>query len=363
MLHTHEIVLVLLGALVLAPWAVMTAWWYVALFYYLFLHREAASSTDRFAVKVLTTGDDAAVLATTLSYCSRVPQVISRRPVRLPRGDLKVMPSSFTCTARYKAQQLEWARRLYPAERTLYLDEDSLFGWHEIPKGDIVQFQELPVSGHPLIRAMEAYRMGFQLEQALFERTGPLYLWGGGVAIAGDLENETTWDRPSITEDTAFVFAVRRPYRFIYSKRQVYAQAPLTIGALVQQRWRWASGTYHDARYLGPGLRKVFVYFRTVQWGLWPVGMLAPLFLGLPWWISLSLGLQAAVWSFAGTRQMRLSWIQTIVVVALTPVSSCIHSLGSSLALISPKKTFTRTPKSIPTPVAVERVLDRRRAA
>jgi cellulose synthase/poly-beta-1,6-N-acetylglucosamine synthase-like glycosyltransferase len=197
-----------------------------------------------------------------------------------------------------------------------------------------------------LIGAIEAYRIGFQLEQALFEKFPPLFLWGGGVAIKQQLEDEITWDRSGITKDTAFIFSIRRPYTFKYSKHQIQAEAPLTVKDLIKQRWRWASGTYHDIRYLRIGLRKILVYFRIAQWSLWPLYAFAvPLFLALPLWVPILITFQSMVWSFAGTRIMKLPWHRTAIAVLITPIASFFHSIGATLALVKLQKKFLRTPK------------------
>lgn len=337
--------LVILALAVYVPWGITTVWWYAALVYYTSIHREEHNVTDDFAVKVLTTGDDGGVLTGTVLFSNKEPLVISRKHVPLPRGDVKVLPETFQCRARFKGQQLEWARREFPAHRTLFLDEDSLCDLHVIPVADIVQFQEVPQGKSKLIAAIEAYRMGFQIEQALFEKTGPLFLWGGGVAVSQDLEDDTTWNRPTVTEDTAFLYATRRPFTYRYSKKRIYDQAPPSIEALIKQRWRWASGTFRDTRYLPWGWRRIFIYFRTLQWGLWPASMLAPAILGAPYWMTLPLLLQAIVWSFVGARVMGLTWKDTVLTVLAMPVASVIHSLGATMALVKPVNTFHRTPK------------------
>lgn len=347
MIQLEGFKLIAVALILFLPWAVMIGWWYVALVYYYLIHQKDSAQTGNFDIKILTTGDDVDVLTTTVNHSEKEPLVISRKAVVLPRGKVKVMPSDFSCAAHYKAQQLEWSRRQHPALYTLFIDEDSLCDLTQIPDADIVQFQEIPTSNNPLIGSIEAYRMGFQIEQALFEKTGPLYLWGGGVAIGRELEDATTWDRPTITEDTAFVYSVRRPIRFKFSKQSIYNQAPLCLSDLVKQRWRWSSGTLHDAKYLQNGWRKWFVYFRTLQWALWPFYTVAPLIFGLPFWLGILLPAHALVWVFVGTRVMKLGPGQTIAALFLSPIASYIHSFGSTIALVKPKKTFNRTPKRL----------------
>lgn len=337
----------LIGFMILVPWGLLVVWWYVALVYYVFFHREAAHNTDDFGIKILTTGDDSEVLEKTVSYCEREPLVISRKPVSISRGDLKVLPEGFECAAQFKGEQLEWARRELPQPYTLYLDEDSLCNFSEIPAADLVQFQEVPHSKKVLIASIEAHRIGFQIEQAFFEKTGPLYLWGGGFAVSNKLEQVTTWDRPSITEDTAFVFSLKQPYSFKFSKKKIDAQAPLTIKDLIRQRWRWASGTFDDLKYLdGHPWRRAWVNFRQLNWGLWPIYSLIPFVLGLPLWISILPLLQSGVWTALGAKIIGLSWQRTVIAVVLTPVTAYVHSIGCTLALLERQFMFARTPKS-----------------
>ena len=352
---------ILVVCFIYVPWGVTVSWWYASLVYFLFIHKEDQSATEDFSIKILTTGDDVKVISKTARFCKKDPLIISRKPIELSRGQVKVMPEDFQCAAQYKAQQLEWARMAYPSEFTLYLDEDSLCDVERIPDADIVQFQEVPTTNSLLIGSIEAYRIGFQLEQALFEKFPPLFLWGGGVAIKQQLEDEITWDRSGITEDTAFIFSIRRPYTFKYSKHQIKAEAPLTVKDLIKQRWRWASGTYQDIRYLRFGLRKTFVYFRIIQWSLWPLYVyVIPIFLSLPIWFPIFITFQSMVWSFAGTRIMKLPWHKTAIAVLLTPIASFIHSIGATLALVKPQKKFSRTPKQNPSTTSIGGVTSRR---
>jgi hypothetical protein len=325
----------------------MVVWWYVALTYYLFWHKESTDLTKEFGIKILTLGKEVEVLKKTVSYCKKKPLIISANPVDIPGAEVKVVPKDFKCQAKFKGKDLEWGRRNHPFEYTLYLDEDSLCDFEEIPVADIVQFQEVPTAKNLFIAAIEAHRIGFQIEQAFFEKTGPLHLWGGGFAIKRWLEDKITWDRMSITEDTGFIFSINIPYKFKFSKKKIYNQAPLRIKDLIKQRWRWASGTLHDAKYLQSKIRKAFVYFRTLNWGLWIIYVtLLPIIFPIGYLFTLPMFIQAMIWSAVGARIMRLNIPQSIVVILIAPIAVYIHSLGTFLALFKRQKEFKVTPKS-----------------
>jgi hypothetical protein len=332
----------------LAPWIIIVCWWYLALGYYL-RHREESETTSDFGIKILTLGKDVEVLKKTVAYCKKKPLIISKTPIEIEisNAQVEVVPRDFQCNAQFKGRDLEWARRKYPFDYTLYLDEDSLCDFEEIPVADIVQFQEVPIAKNLFIAAIEAHRIGFQIEQAFFEKTGPLYLWGGGFAIKRWLEDKITWDRMSITEDIGFIFSINIPYKFKFSKKKIYSQAPLRIRDLIKQRWRWASGIYQDAKYLRSKVRKAFVYFRTFNWGFWIVyATLLPIIFPIGYLFTLPMFIQAMIWSAVGTRIMKLSIYQSIIVILITPVAAYINSLGALLAVCRIQKQFNVTPKS-----------------
>jgi hypothetical protein len=311
------------------------------------VHKENADLTKNFGIKILTLGKEVEVLKKTVSYCKKRPLIISANPVDIPGAEVKVVPKDFQCQAQFKGKDLEWGRLNHSFEYTLYLDEDSLCDFEEISVADIVQFQEVPIAKNLFIAAIEAHRIGFQIEQAFFEKTGPLYLWGGGFAIQRWLEDKITWDRMSITEDTGFIFSINQPYKFKYSKKKIYNQAPLRIRDLIKQRWRWASGTYHDVKYLQSKVRKAFVYFRVLEWGLWIIyAILLPIIFPVGYLFTLPMFLQAMIWSAVGSRIMKLSVPRSIIVTLIAPVAAYIHSLGALLALFKRQKQFKVTPKS-----------------
>jgi hypothetical protein len=137
-------------------------------------------------------------------------RVIAERPITIDGAEVCVVPSEFECEATRKGRALEWARRELDcsASYVLYLDEDTLLReFPGLPDADIVQLSEQPVrSDSWLTYLAEIFRMGFQLEQAVFPKFRyPLYAWGGGIAIRKELEDQITWDVKTVTEDTNFV--------------------------------------------------------------------------------------------------------------------------------------------------------------
>lgn len=329
--------------IILIPWVIITIWWYVGLILYL-RHKESLNKTTDFGIKILTLGENESVLRRTVECCSKEPTIITRRFLDLPNS--KLPPSDFKCQAKFKGKDLEWARREHPHNYTLYLDEDSLCSLREIPDADIVQFREVSSSDSLLVTAAEAHRLGFQVEQVIFEKVKPLYLWGGGFAVKRWLEDKTTWDRESITEDTGFLFSITDDYSFRYSKQPIYSRGPRNIKDLIFQRWRWASGIYQDTRYLENNWLKVFVYFRIINWGLWTIytPVISIFFVGFCPWLILP-AIQAMVWSGTGVRLMGLNWQRSVVSVLLAPIAAYIHSLGALLALFYRQKRFRVTPK------------------
>lgn len=331
--------------IIFVPWAIITLWWWVSLVYYL-KHKEPLGATSDFGIKILTVGKDLKTLQATVRRCPKEPLVISKNHVDVPNS--KTSPPGFKAKAQYKGKDLEWARQEHPCYYTLYLDEDSQCGlWESIPNATMVQFKEVPY-GSWLVEMVEAHRIGFQVEQALFEKTKPLYLWGGGFAVKQWLEDKITWDRYSITEDTGFVFSIDEPYDFRFTKQEIYNKAPLNLKDLVFQRWRWASGTYHDARNIKNPWRKAFVYFRTFTWGGWVIyATLIPVVFALNPLLVLPFVAQAMVWSLVGSRLMHQRWYTTIAVTLLAPLASYINSIGATLALFCPVKGFRVTPKEV----------------
>jgi hypothetical protein len=338
-------ILLALIILLFIPWTVVTMMWYVSIAYRFFMHKEEEKKTGTFAIKILTVGDDPETVSRTVAHCPVLPTIVSRTPTGLRRN--VVLPSAFTSRAQFKGEQLEWARRKFPSNYKVYLDEDSICSpeMRDIPDADIVQFRETPVASNWYTAAIEAHRIGFQAEQALFEKVKPFYLWGGGFAIKRWVEDATTWDRESITEDTAFIFRAPQSARFVYSKIRVFNQAPPTLRALIKQRRRWASGTYNDVHYHPDARYRAWILVRAINWGSWPLVIPASIFLVVQHPLFLLPVVQTAIWSYAGAREMQLSTRWTLLAIATAPIAALFHSLGATAALVWRQKTFNVTPK------------------
>ncbi len=333
--------------MIFIPWALVTLVWYLCLIYRVFFYKESKKRTRDFGIKILTIGDQPEVLKKTISSCPVPPKVISRVKTGLP--STYVMPDDFESSARYKGQQMEWARVEHPYDYTVYLDEDSIFsaGVQEIPDADIVQFNEVPITKNWLIGAIEAHRIGFQTEQVAFEKIKPFYLWGGGFAIKRHMEDLVTWDRESITEDTAFMFLVSDEAKFKFSKIRIYNQAPPNLKSLIKQRRRWASGALEDIRYHPDWRYRAWIAFRSINWGMWPLLVPMSILMATNHIIFILPMIQTMIWSFAGARVMQQSLPRTVFSVVIAPIAGLFHSLGACLAFVSQARAFDVTPKEV----------------
>ena len=164
--------------------------------------------------------------------------VIAEEPIDVPGAEVRVVPASFECDATNKARALEWARRSIPCDReyVLFLDEDShILEFGGLPDADIVQFNERPRrTASWLTYFCEINRIGFQIEQLAFPSLDvPLYAWGGGLAIRSSLEDEITWNYPTVIEDTTFLWRAFADHEdgvsLAFITDRMSNQAPLTV--------------------------------------------------------------------------------------------------------------------------------------
>lgn len=290
--------------------------------------------------------------------------VVAEEPIDVSGATVHIIPEEFSCTASYKGRALEWARRTVPCEReyVLYLDEDTLVNnFTGLPDADIVQFTELPLyTGSLLSYLCEVFRIGYQYEQRIFNRLRfPLYVWGGGLAIRHSLEQEITWDRPSITEDTAFVWvavtSVGASFEIVDALFR--NQAPPTLIELLKQRRRWMSGTREDATIL-PTTYRLLIQTRAVVWGF------APIIVTLAGGTAISPDTTAAipfsrVLLFAlflflhlitavGASLYGFDAVRLVVAVALTYPIVVLNTIGALWGFVSPISQFSTTRKISP---------------
>ena len=345
------------GLLILFPWIVTTVWWYIALFYYYHhsqkTHKNTSTTRD-FTIKILTLGREVEVLKTTvehcINYCNKNPLIITKRKIQeLSEANVKVVPEEFECEAKWKGRDLEWARINQPPENeyTLFLDEDSLPQFKEIPTdADIIQFQEVPIAQNLIIETIETFRIGLTIpEFSLYEKTSPLTLWGGGIVITKRLEDQITWNRESITEDNAFAFAListSAKYRYKFSREKIITKAPLRIKDLLRQRWRWASGVINDLKYLHKKKIKAFIIVKLLSGTIY---ILLPLMI-LQGYIGIFPIIQAMICTGIGSAILKIPLKRTFILIILAPLAAYIHYLPSVIALLKRKKEFNATPKS-----------------
>lgn len=289
--------------------------------------------------------------------------VIAEEPMDVPGAEVRVVPESFECEATNKGRALEWARRTLPCDRefVLFLDEDSyLLEFGGLPDADIVQFNEYPrKTASWLTYFCEINRIGFQIEQRAFPSLKiPLYAWGGGLAIRADLEDEITWDYPTVIEDTIFLWRAftkaERDVSLAFLPDRVSNQAPPTIRAMFRQRRRWIAGSREDNDLLS--LDRILMYgIRDLSWSvtgaiplLFVVGVLPGVdifFADLYRVTSLVLLAFMFVWIGIGIRRYRPSLPVAVAVLLLAPITTVLHSVGALWGLVSQPDTFEVTNK------------------
>lgn len=172
---------------VLTIFFVATAFWLVEVVVVGRARREAIEHEPAdVEVRVMTVAAERVVQATVDQLPAELDtvRVIAERPITVEGAEVCVVPSEFECEATRKGRALEWARRELncTASYILYLDEDTLLReFPGLPDADIVQLSEQPIrSDSWLTYFAEVFRMGFQLEQAVFPKLRyPLYAWEG----------------------------------------------------------------------------------------------------------------------------------------------------------------------------------------
>jgi hypothetical protein len=277
------------------------------------------------------------------------------------------VPDSFECDAIYKGRALEWARQHVSCEKeyVLYLDEDTIVAnLNGLPDTDIVQFTELPIfTGSRLAYLCEVFRIGYQFEQRAFSRFRfPLYVWGGGLAIRRELEDRITWDRRTVTEDTAFVWtaAATEDVSFSVVDARFRNQTPPSLLALARQRRRWMTGNRSDAWRL-PLRYRAFVLLRSVVWAFSPllailglVGVgLASLASVVPFY-GLAAGLLLVFLhgvTAVGASIYRFRPLPTLIAVVLTVPVVLLSTVGALWGFLLPVRSFEVTEKLPPATV------------
>ena len=323
-------------------------------------------------VRILTIDSEAVVQGTVDSVPDGVGsvRVIAEAPIEIDGASVHVVPEEFECAATNKGRAVEWARQNVPCtkEYVLYLDEDTIVTeFIGLPDADVVQFTEKPLyTGSRITYLCEVFRVGYQFEQFAFHRLRyPLYAWGGGVAIRKSLEDEITWDRPTITEDTNFIWkaAEARGVTFAVLDTRFRNQAPPSVRSMLKQRRRWISGTLADGHLLPLTYRPLY-YTRIVAWAFSPLVPLlilaATLFPGtapsMEYYQLFSIALFGIlfVYMFLGAIGYRKHPLLWPIYLVLTPLAFVPHSIGALWGLVRPVTTFEVTEKVAPDTVESE---------
>ncbi|WP_232687103.1 glycosyltransferase [Halobacterium zhouii] len=319
-------------------------------------------------------GDDVQVRILTIDAADVVQQTVDSLPAELDdvhvvaEADIDVagatvhaVPDDFACEAVRKGRAIEWARRHIDCDReyALYLDEDSIVEQFDgLPDADVVQLREQPRhTGSVWSYLADVYRMGVQIEQRAFARLSvPLFAWGGGIAVRTSLEDDVTWDRETLVEDTAFVWAAARQFDIDFELGRVTCrnEAPPTLYEILQQRRRWAAGNL-QATSLLPLRYRVLTRVRNYAWALSPIVTLVAvplsvLGVGVVYggaFTLASLGLAAftAYWYLRGITYYGAPEFHWALAVPLAPVVTLVHSMGTVAGILSPPAEFRVTKK------------------
>ncbi|EMA69193.1 glycosyltransferase [Halorubrum distributum] len=287
--------------------------------------------------------------------------VIAESPIDVRGATVHAVPDEFSCRAVRKGRAQEWARRTLDCqtEFVLYLDEDSVVeSFDGPPDADIVQLREKPRrTDSSLSYLADVYRMGVQLEQRAFARLSiPLFAWGGGIAVRTEVEERTTWDRETLVEDTAFVWAAFRELdvTFALSDAVCRNEAPPSLYEILQQRRRWAAGNVQASAML-PLRYELLTRVRNYAWALSPIVTLlvVPLSLlsvtiaysGLFFAASMGLALCTLGWFLLGVAYYGDDHHHWALAVPLAPLITVVHSMGTVAGILNPPETFRVTTK------------------
>jgi len=287
-------------------------------------------------------------------------RVIAEEAIEIEGATVHVVPEAFDCEAVRKGRAIEWARRNVGTDRefVLYLDEDShVESFDGLPDADIVQLRERPRhTGSVLPYLADVYRMGVQVEQRAFARLSiPLFAWGGGIAVRAAVEDEVTWNRETLVEDTAFVWAAARKLdlSFELASATCRNEAPPSLGEILQQRRRWAAGNVDAATELPLGYQ-ILTRVRNYAWALSPIVALVVLPLsifgvsivagGLFVVTSIALGLLTLFWYLRGVAYYGRE--KLALAVPLAPVLTVVHSMGTVAGVLDPPEDFRVTEKA-----------------
>ena len=330
---------------------------------------ESEIGLDNIQVRILTYNSPSTVQVTANSVPEGIgaTKVIAEAEMDIDGADVHVVPESFESAAQKKGRAIEWARKHVECEQEyiLYLDEDSIMvNFEGLPAADLIQISEHPLrTGSWWVYLCEVFRVGYQREQRAFHRMAyPLYAWGGAVAVRHELENEVTWDVPTITEDTTYIWRAAKyvdqqggKFQYRLLNRRFRNQAPPTIREMFNQRRRWMSGTLRDM-YRLPKRYLPLQFARIITWTLSPVipllsllAFLYPEFVpqhGLYQITSIALFSMLFVYMIAGLVEYKKYPEVWPIYLVLTPLVVALHAVGALWGLLRPATDFKITEKT-----------------
>lgn len=331
---------------------------------------ESEIPLDSIQVRILTYNSPSTVQVTVNSVPDGIAatKVIAEAEMDIEGADVHVVPDDFESEAQKKGRAIEWARKHVECEQEyiLYLDEDSIMvNFEGLPAADLIQISEHPLqTGSWLVYLCEVFRVGYQREQRAFHRMAyPLYAWGGAVAVRHELENEVTWDVPTITEDTTYIWRAAEyvdqqggKFQYRLLNRRFRNQAPPSLREMFNQRRRWMSGTLRDM-YRLPKRYLPLQFTRIITWALSPViPLLSVLSFLYPQFVpqhdlyqvaSIGLFSMLFVYMISGLLEYRKYPEVWPVYLLLTPIVVALHAVGALWGVLRPATDFKITEKTL----------------
>lgn len=306
-------------------------------------------------IRILTVGDAEDVVQNTVDSVSDTDapiQVISEKPIDIDSATVYVVPRSFDVKADNKARALEWANRnLSKGKYILFLDEDSVLNSvNEIPKGDLIQLREKPVKTNSVLCWLASIqRFGVEEESYYFRRSNPRYVWGGGLFIDSDVEDEIGWNFDTLREDDAFAYeAVERGYDYkIVEEPKIISRSPLNIYNIIQQRRRWNS---IDAPFIQRLRQEIKNFETSFVWGI--NSLILPLFIltliindPVLYALILPTTIFNTIWVITGAVRYGVSLVYYPMIIPVVPIISFYNGFGNLYSIFNPINEFNVTDK------------------
>lgn len=306
-------------------------------------------------IRVLTVGESRKTVQKTVDSISDTDasvQVVSEKSIDIDDAKVHKVPQNFEIQADDKARALEWANRnLDKREYILFLDEDSaLTSTEEIPKGDLIQLREKPFRSNSIMCWYAGIqRVGVEEESCYFDDSDPPYVWGGGLLIRSEIEDEIGWNFGTIREDEKFAdLATTEGYTYnVVEYPQIVNDSPLGINEIIQQRRRWNSRNIPFLQ----RIKKEAKNFRTsLVWGInsliLPLTIIALLINNsILYLLLLPSIVPNLVWTLRGAVNYDIHIIHYPVIILTLPVISFYNGFGNLYSLFNPIDEFNVTEK------------------